>query len=89
MFWNTKKSANSTGIGSSIGQQPPNGLTLCSLYSLNISCCSRCGSSLYLSWISFISGWTACICMLARIAFWLSGQRSIRTRMPKQTSTSP
>ena len=46
VFWNTKKSANRTGIGSSMGQQPPSGLTLYSLYSLNISCCIFCGSFL-------------------------------------------
>ena len=27
--------------------------------------------------------------MLARMAFWFSGQRRIRTRMPKTTSTRP
>src|SRR6266498_327242 len=31
VFANTKKSASSTGIGSSMGRQPPNGFTLCSL----------------------------------------------------------
>ena len=30
-FWKTKKRANSTGMGSSIGQQPPSGFTLYSL----------------------------------------------------------
>ena len=36
------------------------------------------------SWISFISGWIACIWMLARIAFWLSGQSSSRTRIAEE-----
>ena len=45
-FWNTKNRAKSTGIGSSIGQQPPSGFTLYSRYSLNISCCIRWGSLL-------------------------------------------
>ena len=31
VFANTKNSASSTGIGSSMGKQPPNGLTPCSL----------------------------------------------------------
>jgi hypothetical protein len=48
----------STGIGSSMGQQPPNGLTLCS-WQADISCCSRCGSCLYFSWTRCSAGWMA------------------------------
>ena len=89
VFANTKNSANSTGMGISIGTQPPSGFTPCSLYSFIISCCSFCGSFLYRSCRAFNSGWMACIAVDDRIAFWFSGHNRTRTMIPNRINTHP
>jgi len=36
-----------------------------------------------------MSGWTTCIAIVERIAFWLSGQSTSRITMPNSTSPRP
>ena len=78
MFWKTKKSAKSTGIGISIGRQPENwlnGVIPCDWSSFMYSACIFSGFALYFVCSACSSGWIRCMRRLLRIALWLSGQR--------------
>ncbi len=66
-----------TGICSSIGRQPPRGLTLFSFMNAINFCCILAGSALYLSWIAFICGWSACIRFIDRVLALVNGQKII------------
>src|ERR1051325_827192 len=58
-----------------IGQQPLIGLTLCSRQNSIVFLFIFIGSSLYFSWIFFISGASACMRFIDRVLFWVRGQK--------------
>src|SRR5688572_18595275 len=72
IIWNNAKK-----IGSwiSIGQQPLMGLTLCSFQNSIVFLFIFIGSSLYFSWIFFISGASAAMRFIDRVLFCVSGQK--------------
>src|SRR5678815_2537795 len=70
-----RKSAKKMGSWIIMGQHPLMGLTLCSRQNSMTFLFIFIGSSLYFSWIFFISGASACMRFMDRVLFWVSGQK--------------
>ena len=72
-----------------MGRQPDIGFTLCSRYSLIVSCCMRCLSLPCLRLISSIIGCSAMVLTCETIILRLSGHITIRTMTPMTIRTHP
>src|ERR1043165_8981141 len=81
-----RKSAKKMGSWIIMGQQPLMGLTLCSRQNSMVFLFIFIGSSLYFSWIFFISGPSACMRFMERVLFCVSGQKRTLMRMVMRTS---
>lgn len=76
-YLSTRKSSRKMGIWSSMGRQPPRGLTPNCLKS---AICSRVifsRSSLYLAWSSLILGWSCCMAFMDLMLLKVRGRITI------------